>query len=144
MALFIPGMSCCICGEKMVDGHKVMMQPAFIHNAKDPLFQFNDAVMHYDCFDGHPLAQRMRQMLEQLEGKINPRNRRCDICNLWVGNPEDYMSFACLSSLKNELSNYNFTQYHKQCFVGSSIHKSIKRVTDQMEQEGLWASYIKF
>jgi hypothetical protein len=51
MALIFPDSKCAIC-ELAVDsgGDKYVATSHFIEDETDPLWEFSDAVMHYDCF----------------------------------------------------------------------------------------------
>ena len=139
MAIFIPGMKCNICGKPVIEKSDVKLFPAFLSNEIDPLFVFNDAIIHKECFSAHPMAERVTEILNELVCKIGPAKRYCNICTTIIKNPDEYMNFSCLSSdVSNPLSKFNFTQYHKSCFRNSSIAERIDNMIYEQEKCGEW------
>lgn len=49
MALIDDSTTCPLCGELLGD-RPFVATPAFITSSSDPLYEFSDAAMHYDCF----------------------------------------------------------------------------------------------
>jgi len=56
MALFMVGMRCSISGQPISSESDAVLFPPFIGNEADPLYIFNDAVVHANVFRSHPLA----------------------------------------------------------------------------------------
>ena len=55
MALIIRGKSKCpICGEALQKDQRLVATSHFIYDRVDPLWQFSDAGMHYECFQHWP------------------------------------------------------------------------------------------
>lgn len=144
MALFISGMKCNLCGCTMNDKDNLIMVPACISNEIDPLYIFNDSTFHKKCFEEHPLSDKMIELLHKLNSVIFHKNRICTICNKGIDNPDNYIAFGCLSSLDNELSQFNFRQYHKNCFISSDDAEKIKSLTNQMRDKRLWRGEIGY
>ena len=143
MAIFISGTKCKTCGKTIDNVTDAVLFPAFIINEVDPLIVFNDSAMHRVCFSKHPDNSRVTELLRQLECKINSQNRVCDLCHNRIMDPDDYLLHACLSSRRDELSEYNCKQYHKSCFVGSILQKRIKALINKLKDDGLWSSKLQ-
>ena len=145
MALFIIGIECALCGQQVIDRNDGFAFPAFIMNQADPLYVFNDAVVHKACFCKHPMYSKTVELLAELNTKITPQKRICGICQEKITNPDDYISFACMSSDRlNPLSLYNFKQYHNSCFVDSKDSQQIKRLISQQEEDKRWIGKLEF
>lgn len=50
MALIYEGMTCAICDQPLDIEGPFVATSHFIGDQNDPLWQFSDAAMHYDCF----------------------------------------------------------------------------------------------
>lgn len=59
MALFIPGMTCPLCGQPITKEEPRRMFPPFVKSQSDPLYKFHDATVHERCFRQDPLASRL-------------------------------------------------------------------------------------
>ena len=137
MALFISGMKCCLCGEIMSDEQKVKMLPPFVLNKLDPLFLFHDSSIHVDCFNSHPLSEKVARLCHDIV--LKHASKRCDICSSIINTHREYVGFSCLSSDElNPLSRYNATQYHKSCFADSGLEKIIRDMVCAQKEEGIW------
>lgn len=144
MALFILEIECALCGQQVINGNDGIVFPAFIMNQADSLYVFNDAVTHKTCFYKHPMYSKMVELLGELNTKITPQKRICGICQERITNPDDYISFTCMSSDKlNPLSLYNFKQYHKSCFVDSEDSQQIKKLISQQEKDKRWIGKLE-
>lgn len=59
MALIIYGKTVCpICGNVIKEGQEVIAFSPFILNELDPLYFFNDAAFHTQCFYSYPAASK--------------------------------------------------------------------------------------
>jgi hypothetical protein len=69
MAIYIEGETrCMICGEAINERSDAILFPSFVMNEKDPLYVFNDAVVHETCFKNHQDANKASRMY-----RIDPR-----------------------------------------------------------------------
>jgi hypothetical protein len=145
MALFVSGIKCTLCGKQVIKKDDGISFPAFVVNEADPLYIFNDSVVHKECFSNHPMSNKVTELLNELQNSVGPQKRTCNICNNKITNPDDYIAFGCMSSDDlNPLSSYNFKQYHKSCFVNSEESKNIKRLISQTEEENRWKGKLGF
>jgi hypothetical protein len=141
MAIFIPGISCSICGNPVYENARTFLP--FVYNQYDPLYIFYDAIVHNECFLKHPMASKCLEMYQELNDKMGPGKRSCNICSLKIASPEDYIGLACLSSDEtNPLYRYNFTQYHKSCFEMSGVGQAIRSIISGLEESGHWKGRV--
>jgi len=86
----------------------------FVVNAADPMRLFDDAALHWACFDRHPLAGKVREFMALLPGKESIGNFNCAVCNQHLVYSTDYMNMGLLiSDEKVPLYVFNFTKLHQ-------------------------------
>lgn len=145
MALFISGIKCIICGKQIIKKDDGISFPAFVVNEADPIYIFNDSVVHKECFKDHPMEFSTIKLLKKLQNNLNPQKRKCAICQNKLIDPDDYIALGCMSSDDtNPLSKYNFKQYHKSCLDNSEELKNIKSLISVQENRNVWKGKLKF
>lgn len=138
MAIFLPGMKCGICKKSISQNDKKIMFPSFVLNEKDPVYFFNDSTFHRKCFFNCQTSSRAMLMYHELKRRVQ-KTKECCICKKEITDPENYIFFGCFSSNYDlEIRKYNFTMYHKTCFLESETKKNIALLISKMEQKGEW------
>lgn len=115
MSLLIHGMTRCpVCGLVIEEGQRAVSFPAFVWNEADPLAIFNDASLHQQCFQAHPLREQMETAVAELEAKVGSGRRRCVVCTQEVTDPNDYLLVPRLTSDRSDpLARFSFTHLHR-------------------------------
>lgn len=116
MAIIVAGRTICrLCGKPLSKGEQMVAFSPFILNEVDPLFQFNDAAYHDDCFRRHPLATLCLATFDEVRDKFGPGNR-CAQCQSEILHPDECFTFGCLTSnVNSSLRKYNCVQLHRAC-----------------------------
>jgi hypothetical protein len=139
MALYVNGQPCMLCGRPMVEGQKHVLMPPFTANEADSLYRFSDAVMHLECLEREPLAETLRNRLEEFDRFRAPGNRSCTVCARQVTNPDDYLSLGFLTdSSANPLYRYNYAQFHKSCLPNWSELSTVIHSAREELSTGRW------
>jgi hypothetical protein len=114
MALFVPGMSCPLCGQPIKPDEERTLFSPFVANENDPLRVFHDGVFHTVCVRKHPLGPKALAMQDELLKKTAPQNRRCSISGRMITDPDRYLSMGVLTSDPNDpLYRFNFAQFDR-------------------------------
>jgi hypothetical protein len=96
--------------------------PLFVANENDPLFLFNEAVVHLSCFSSHPLADEAEARLSLLRTMYEPANRVSfisgkpflDSSGKLLIDPDDYFGFGFITSdVSDPLYEFNLKQCRK-------------------------------
>ena len=144
MAIFLPGMKCGICKKSISQKDKKIMFPSFVLNEKDPIYFFNDSSFHRKCFFNDQMSSQATLMYNELVRRTK-KTKECCICKKEITDPENYIFFGCFSSnYDQEISKYNFTMYHKTCFLASETKKNIDLLISKMEQKGAWKGRLLY
>ncbi len=144
MAIFLPGMKCGICKKSISQKDKKIMFPSFVLNEKDPIYFFNDSTFHRKCFFNDQMSNQATLMYNELVRRTK-KTKECCICKKEITDPESYIFFGCFSSnYDQEISKYNFTMYHKTCFLASETKKNIDLLISKMEQKGAWKGRLLY
>lgn len=89
MSIFVVNKSRCpICDSPIREGEEYYLFPAFVANAKDPIFFFNDQVFHVACLQQHPSGERAISYSELRIERNRPGNRRCLISGKLIEDPD--------------------------------------------------------
>jgi hypothetical protein len=113
--------------------------PPFIGNEKDPLYLFHDSAFHAECFRQHALAESALILLQEMETKTAPSNRRCAVCEQPLNDPDDYFSLAHLVSDRiHPLYLYNYGQFHLTCLSQWPERKRLISLLSALEASGQW------
>lgn len=136
--LFYNKTQCVICHQIIEEHQRIITFPPFVANKLDPLIIFNDGVVHFDCFNKHPLHKDAKLRLALIEN-AKKGGRICDCCHEKIAKPDDYFTVGFLTG-KNDspLAKYNFLQLHKSCI---NNFKEIQQLTDlllELDNSGMW------
>ena len=114
MAIVVFGTPCPLCGGSIEEGQEVVMFPPFIENEIDPLWLFNDAVFHENCFCCHSLAAQAEARYAEMKQKLQSGPKICAVCGDVISNPDDYFVIGYLTADRTHpLYQYNYTQFHR-------------------------------
>lgn len=115
MSLFISGKTrCAVCDRVMTSQDRTISFPAFCWNEADPLWRFNDATAHFDCFSAHPLAVATTAAVNELEWKSGPERRKCAVCRSEIVEPDDWLQLPRFGSdSADPLSRFNLLHLHR-------------------------------
>ena len=139
MAIFVPGIRCSLCGRAIQSADDAVMFSPFVSNQADPLYVFNDAVVHVACFREHPLAEAARARYEEVRERTNPKNRLCFVCGEQITNPDDYLAFGHLvDDPKHPLHSLNYAQFHRSCLGSWSALSDTIRNLETLDHSGTW------
>jgi hypothetical protein len=113
MALFVPGVTCGLCGLPVSSASEAVLFSPFVADASDPLVVFSDSVVHASCFGHHPLAAEATRWQEAAQHP-NVRDHVCAACGRPVLDPDDYFATGLLSRAPdNPLFDFNFICLHQ-------------------------------
>lgn len=139
MALFVPGMSCAICGKPMLVASDTVALPAFVANRADPLFVFSDAIMHSTCFAKHPMSSEAQRWNSEARSHTKPSERVCAVCGNLIANPDDYFGTGLLTrDPANPLFVFNFTHLHRSHANRWSGLEHLRAGMGAAESSGEW------
>lgn len=71
MAIYVEGMKCSICGEKLDGDQDTIGTPHFIHDESNHLWRYSDLVMHKVCFMNWEFRQEFRELFNSLMPSLN-------------------------------------------------------------------------
>jgi hypothetical protein len=116
MVLFMAGMPCAICHEPIgAEESKVGFSP-FVGNEADPLFRFNDSVVHSECLRRDPLGLEAQERHAFALAQNAYASRVCLICGQHINNPNEYFGLGFLTNdSSDELHCLNFKHFHSAC-----------------------------
>lgn len=144
MAIFLSGIKCEICKKNILQKDEKIMFPSFVLNEKDPIYFFNDSTFHRKCFFNYRMSGQAMLMYDELKRRTK-KTKECCICKKEITDPENYIFFGCFSSnYDQELSKYNFTMYHKTCFLDSETKKNIDLLISKMEKQRKWKGRLPY
>lgn len=116
MALIFYGTSICpLCNKILQQGEDITGFAAFMPNAADLLYVFNDAGMHTACVKAHTLGQQALEYMNEYVNGGAPAERKCVVTGDTIGSPDDFVFIPMLTSDKNEpLYKYRFTTLNRR------------------------------
>jgi hypothetical protein len=139
MAIFIPGMSCSISGEKIQSASDAVMFPAFVSNEADPVHVFSDAVIRADVFNAHPLATVAQARYEEFRRRTSPQARSCSICGQRITDPENYLALGYLVDAPGHcLHRHNYAHFHRTCLATWSGLSPLVHALEDLNRSGAW------
>ena len=139
MANIIYGMKCPLCGKPMEEGQPLVAFPPFVGNELNPLWFFNDAAFHADCFETHPLAAKALARSEEAISESRPEKRVCFICGRRIDNMADYFGIPHLvDDARHPLFRYNYTQAHLSCLRDWPDRSHLHELLEDLNRSGEW------
>lgn len=146
MAIFIEdGTLCSLCGKTIKDGENAYALPAFVANAKDPLYFFNDSVFHKKCLLENSFGQKAIDLSEIFMERIRPENRICIVGKTKIKNIEDYVFIDLLTSETQEpLYRYNFLTFDKHNIFLWKEREQFLETVEQFIKDDKWRDSSSF
>ncbi len=143
MAILLLGKSQCpICAEVITERDRYYCFPAFVANAKDLLYFFNDASFHSDCLDQHELAPLAKEYGDLAIKSVNPANRLDLVSGEKITRMEDHLFIGYLTSDKSEfLYQYNFTHLSRKHLHAWASRLKVIEELKKLENSGKWQEW---
>jgi hypothetical protein len=141
MALLFYGKTeCPLCGKVVNKGQDIVSFPAFVGNELDPLWMFNDASFHAECFNEHPLAQNAKSRYAEIRERQGAGNRFCVVCKQEIRDPDDYFAVGHLvEDVLDPLYLYNYTQAHRTHFTMWAELPYFYELLVELKESGAWS-----
>ena len=124
--IFIKGMECPLCNNKINDTDEMIGFPPITSNKKDPLWIISDSAIHKVCYDNFLYKNEMEKVLNLYANSMKTKKRnKCDICNEQIIDPDEFFTLGYLTFNENdELYKFNFFKLHKKCISQiKDVHK---------------------
>ncbi len=116
MTLVIGGVTrCSLCERFLGDSGCVEGFTVFVWNELDPLFGFNDAAFHRSCLERDPLGKLAIERQADVRRRLGPGSHQCVVCQKAITSWSDNVAFPYLAADENELSEFNYLQFHRGC-----------------------------
>jgi len=140
MPLFIPGKTKCKTCEKPIehDDRHYGFSP-FVSNNLDPLFIFNDAMVHEECGNNSPLVQKALERYRFVRSFSN----NCCITGEPIPMPDDLIVLGFLTEdSSHPLFPYNCAKYHIKNFKTWGKNKWLIEQLEEYDASGLWGGDV--
>ena len=116
MALFIGSAPCAICGKEVTAKDDKVLFPPFVGNTADPLFPFDDAVVHSACLENDPRSTAAKKRVRDIIDVRKRWPKLCSSCGQAITNPDDYDALGHLTDdVSNPLHTWNYLEFHRNC-----------------------------
>jgi hypothetical protein len=140
VAIFVEGMKCAVCNKPVFADNTFIMFSNIIPNKLDPLWIFNDAIVHSECFTKHKLYQSMQERIEEHDRMNTVKNRVCNICNNVITDPDNYISIGHLTEDKTHpLYKFNYSRYHVTCLKEWANIEYFRNSLIELQNSGQWS-----
>lgn len=137
---FVNTTLCGLCKKRMNDNEPTFSFPAFVQNAKEPFYMFNDAVVHVECLKRHPLGVKAIEFANQYIHQTRPENRRCIVGGNMIQKYDDYIFIDLLTSnSQEEIFKFNFTTLDKNNLFAWNEREYFINLVTKYKDEGKWA-----
>jgi hypothetical protein len=114
MVLLIYGMLCELCGKPQERGQKLIGFQHFVPNELDPIFFFSDDSFHKECFDQHPLAEKVVARYKEFKERL--ADHTCPVCSEQITHPDDAFFLTHFTEDETHpIHRYNYLQFHRSC-----------------------------
>jgi hypothetical protein len=119
MALLTLGVTMCgICGQTIDDARDAVLFAAFVVNAADATYPFNDGAFHRCCVEGDEVGTRCLELWEEFRVSNGPAGKPCSVCDRTIIDYREHIGFGALSSdVDSPLHRLNFVQLHRSHVV---------------------------
>jgi len=144
MALIMIGSSICpICKEVLNDSYDITGFSAFVPNAKDALYLFNDAGVHISCINKHPYGSKALAMAEQCHEKL--MQKKCWHSGEIITDYRLHFAVPVLSSEETEpLYSYNCLTLHKNNIRQWADREGFLQTARKFIADGKWANLYDY
>ena len=118
--------------------------PAFVANAADLMFKYNDQSFYLDYLNSKE-GQKAIQLSEQCLFNIRPVNRICTVGGNRIMNPDNYLFIPLLTSNEKEaLYNFNFLTFDRKNLGKWDKREEFIEAAKQFKNEGKWSDSSDF
>lgn len=148
MVLLIRGHTVCrLCGRVIEKNDPVVGFPPLVSNELDPLYLFNDAAFHQECFYQHPLSSKVQWLCLQYETRCGPGKRKCAVCGEEVTNPDEYEGLGYFTDdPEHPLYRFNFLHMHRACIRNwedaAYLCQLLRSLIDSGQMKGRGIDYL--
>jgi hypothetical protein len=117
MAIIIEGVTKRkLCGNLLLKNRDTTALPPLTISELDPLWFFNDAACHTECFQRHPLASRVLAREQTIQEHAVPSLQICDVCGERIDDPDEYIGIGPLTDgEEGALYADCFKRFHRPC-----------------------------
>jgi len=114
MSIVILGSTTCkLCGKIIQEGDEYIAFPSFVLNQTDPLWKFNNSIVHLSCLRDEPYGEVALDMLRALKESLDAKI--CQVCGLPIKVADDFFTFGYLTSDRSSpVFEFNFLCFHIQ------------------------------
>lgn len=139
MVLFKPGMECSICHRPIKSGEAKVGFRSFVPNEADPLFMFNEAAVHRECLDQHPLGLEAQERYLASVKENSYDNRICAVCGQGIATSDEYVGLGHLTSDPSDiLYRFNFNHFHRSCLPSWNDLAVVRASASDKLRTGEW------
>lgn len=134
---------CKICNQEVAREDAILF-PVLEANEKSPLAIFNDAVLHKNCFDNHPLRKEVLRQIEEIE-KLKYRSQNDFITGEpldieHIGHPDNQINVFYITDDKtNPLYKFNGIALNKRNLAKWKEFKGFLHLLTQLNTSSDWA-----
>jgi hypothetical protein len=100
---------------------------------------FSDAAFHEDCLREHQYGLTAIRWVDDRRYKVSPRNRKCEVCNQAIENPDDHIFIDALSSdVSSLLKSFEFIFIHISCLSRWTRRNDFIKLTKDVLSSSNW------
>jgi hypothetical protein len=127
-----------------VSRENAILLPVLEANEKSSLAIFNEAVLHKNCFDVHPLKKKILQRIKEIE-KLQPKSQNDFITGEpldieHIGHPDNQVNVFYITDDKaNPLYKFNGIALNKRNLAKWEEFKEFLCLLDQLNASDDWA-----
>ncbi|MEO5564412.1 MAG: hypothetical protein ABIR18_13280, partial [Chitinophagaceae bacterium] len=94
--VFLNSTICKLCNKILKEDEELYSFDAFVANANDPIFLYNDECFHRDCIEKDSLGKTAIGFADESRNKF--MNKHCIIGNNLITNSDDHLFISLLTS----------------------------------------------
>jgi len=140
MAIILRGQTLCvICGSVLAEDDEIFGFPAFVFNEADPLHRFNDAGVHANCLQKHPLESDLTARVLGFLECNKPEARVCVVCDGLVEDYREHFAFPHLTDDSAQpIKLFNYNHFHRHCIPHWSSLQNFQMLLEDFKRIGNW------
>jgi hypothetical protein len=136
MALVTAKTRCAICGDLLASA-KASALPAFVRNAKDPLYALSGRVFHASCLREHPLREAAMRNVAERKSRMSLPVFVCVVCGASI--QTDGCSTDLLTTDPGcSLYRFNYMNFHKSHLADWGELADFKKSLEEGGRLGIW------
>jgi len=118
--------------------------PAFVANAKDPLFKYGGMSFLLTSLNNEE-GRKAIELSEKALFNIKPANRICKVDGKIINDPDDYLFIPLLTSdEEEELYKFNFLTFNKRNLKKWSDRIKFLKIVNKFKEQGKWSDSSEF